>query len=436
MRLDHVAVLPTNTMIFDNHLLRDVSFEDYILRCFDFDCPPDSIVERTGLYHCLETESYWMETKSVHVKKETEGHIKTEVDPDGELLVELGGHKYPIDPEFSYGKQEAEIMSEQFTNPESTKASYEHHAIKAEPLDPGETNDSQPQSHKTYPTPAEIHGSAAFSLSTDIKSEKGKYNNYGPSHSPSGTFLKQEPSCSSIVSDRPSSFYNGHCSDQFYDGNISDQFYNSPYDCQRTKNDYFGVTSTDYQPYNVDCQMVIAQDTMTQPTSSAYCHTSSAYSQAPSAFCYTSSGYSHTSPINMPYPQTAPENEFSTRWTSAAQGLSTPIQYDRQMMVDCSRPIRKLKRGCRLWEFIRNLLMDPATNPSLIRWENRDEGTFKLMQSKTIAFMWGMKKGNRGMTYEKLSRAMRYYYRRQVFAPVLGKRLVYRFGPRAVGWKA
>ena len=45
-------------------LLRDVSFEDYILRCFDFDCPPDSIVERTGLYHCLETESYWMETKS------------------------------------------------------------------------------------------------------------------------------------------------------------------------------------------------------------------------------------------------------------------------------------------------------------------------------------------------------------------------------------
>jgi hypothetical protein len=70
--------------------------------------------------------------------------------------------------------------------------------------------------------------------------------------------------------------------------------------------------------------------------------------------------------------------------------------------------IFSVKRGCRLWEYIRNLLLDPRTNPSLIKWEDRKEGTFKLVQNKKIAFDWGWKKGNSDMSYEKLSRAMRY----------------------------
>ncbi|XP_045175764.2 uncharacterized protein LOC123536551 isoform X2 [Mercenaria mercenaria] len=96
---------------------------------------------------------------------------------------------------------------------------------------------------------------------------------------------------------------------------------------------------------------------------------------------------------------------------------------------------KKLKRGCRLWEYIRNLLLDPCTNPSLIKWEDRNEGTFKLVENKRIAYNWGMKKGNTDMSYEKLSRAMRYYYKKKIFQPVLGKRLVYKFGPCATGWK-
>ncbi|KAL4225508.1 mammary gland involution [Mactra antiquata] len=96
---------------------------------------------------------------------------------------------------------------------------------------------------------------------------------------------------------------------------------------------------------------------------------------------------------------------------------------------------KKLKRGCKLWEFIRNLLLNHDYNPSWIKWEDRNEGTFKLVQSKAIAHKWGMKKGNVDMTYEKLSRAMRYYYKKQVFQPVLGKRLIYKFGPRATGWR-
>lgn len=95
----------------------------------------------------------------------------------------------------------------------------------------------------------------------------------------------------------------------------------------------------------------------------------------------------------------------------------------------------KLKRNCRLWEYIRNLLLDPKTNPDLICWVDRAEGSFKLVNSKKIARIWGMKKGNENMNYEKLSRAIRHYYKRQVFLPVHGERLVYKFGPKAVGWK-
>jgi hypothetical protein len=45
------------------------------------------------------------------------------------------------------------------------------------------------------------------------------------------------------------------------------------------------------------------------------------------------------------------------------------------------------------------------------------------------------------MTYEKLSRAMRTYYEKQILVPVpktglYPKKLVYKFGPGAHGWSA
>ncbi|EEC02632.1 epithelium specific ets factor 3, ese3, putative, partial [Ixodes scapularis] len=89
----------------------------------------------------------------------------------------------------------------------------------------------------------------------------------------------------------------------------------------------------------------------------------------------------------------------------------------------------------KLWEFIRDLLLNPTTNPSLIRWERREDGIFKFVQSDKVAKMWGDRKQNPRMTYEKLSRAMRYYYKSQVLLPVFGRRLVYKFGPNATGWR-
>jgi len=41
--------------------------------------------------------------------------------------------------------------------------------------------------------------------------------------------------------------------------------------------------------------------------------------------------------------------------------------------------------------------------------------------------MWGQQKNRTNMTYEKLSRALRYYYRMNIIKKVSGKRLTYKY---------
>ncbi|CAG2065876.1 unnamed protein product [Timema podura] len=60
---------------------------------------------------------------------------------------------------------------------------------------------------------------------------------------------------------------------------------------------------------------------------------------------------------------------------------------------------------------------------------------FRFVHSEGVAKLWGTIKENPRMNYEKLSRAMRYYYKSKVLQPVLGRRLVYKFGPTAKGWR-
>uniref|UniRef100_F1KTA1 ETSous factor n=1 Tax=Ascaris suum TaxID=6253 RepID=F1KTA1_ASCSU len=96
-------------------------------------------------------------------------------------------------------------------------------------------------------------------------------------------------------------------------------------------------------------------------------------------------------------------------------------------------------KGNKLWEFIRDALKDPSTCPSVVRWEDPIEGVFRIVESEKLARLWGEKKNNQKMTYEKLSRAMRTYYEKQILVPVpktglYPKKLVYKFGPSAHGW--
>ena len=67
--------------------------------------------------------------------------------------------------------------------------------------------------------------------------------------------------------------------------------------------------------------------------------------------------------------------------------------------------------GRHLWEFVRDLLLAGDNGDKLaaeiIRWENRNEGIFRIVDSKQVAQLWGIRKRNKTMTYEKLSRALR-----------------------------
>ncbi|XP_076012914.1 ETS-related transcription factor Elf-3 [Genypterus blacodes] len=104
-------------------------------------------------------------------------------------------------------------------------------------------------------------------------------------------------------------------------------------------------------------------------------------------------------------------------------------------MYENPKKSKHAPRGTHLWEFIRDILIHPEKNQGLMKWEDRREGIFKFLKSEAVAQMWGQKKKNSSMTYEKLSRAMRYYYKREILERVDGRRLVYKFGKNSSGWK-
>ncbi|KAK3603945.1 hypothetical protein CHS0354_017123 [Potamilus streckersoni] len=78
------------------------------------------------------------------------------------------------------------------------------------------------------------------------------------------------------------------------------------------------------------------------------------------------------------------------------------------------------------------MLMNPVYNPQIVKWENHKEGVFRFVQSDAVAHLWGTLKCNEHMTYEKLSRAMRHYYKRGILERVEGRRLVYKFSMYAL----
>lgn len=73
-----------------------------------------------------------------------------------------------------------------------------------------------------------------------------------------------------------------------------------------------------------------------------------------------------------------------------------------------------------LWQFLLELLSD-ATNSAIIGWEGTN-GEFKLIDPDEVARKWGERKSKPNMNYDKLSRALRYYYDKNIMTKVHGKR--------------
>ena len=79
-----------------------------------------------------------------------------------------------------------------------------------------------------------------------------------------------------------------------------------------------------------------------------------------------------------------------------------------------------------LWHFLLELLEGTSADSACLAWENSD-GEFRVVDPDELARVWGRKKKKPNMTYDKLTRALRYYYERNILTKVAGKRYNYKF---------
>ncbi|KAK7505340.1 hypothetical protein BaRGS_00003502 [Batillaria attramentaria] len=97
----------------------------------------------------------------------------------------------------------------------------------------------------------------------------------------------------------------------------------------------------------------------------------------------------------------------------------------RNSCANHESPICHRSGQIQLWQFLLELLSDSA-NAGCITWEGTN-GEFKLVDPDEVARRWGERKSKPNMNYDKLSRALRYYYDKNIMTKVHGKRYAYKF---------
>ncbi|KAK7099176.1 uncharacterized protein [Littorina saxatilis] len=91
------------------------------------------------------------------------------------------------------------------------------------------------------------------------------------------------------------------------------------------------------------------------------------------------------------------------------------------------KPYCDSRRGAKknlLWKF---LLWVLDHQPDLAQWTDMRKGVFKFVDTARISTQWGQRKHKRDMTFEKLSRGIRHYYKRGLMERLSNTRLVYKF---------
>ncbi|NXH11189.1 ETV7 factor, partial [Bucco capensis] len=82
---------------------------------------------------------------------------------------------------------------------------------------------------------------------------------------------------------------------------------------------------------------------------------------------------------------------------------------------------------CRLlWDYVYQLLSDSRYEP-YIRWQDKEAKVFKVVNPTGLAQLWGNHKNRVNMTYEKMSRALRHYYKLNIIKKEPGQKLLFRF---------
>ncbi|XP_066014771.1 uncharacterized protein [Pocillopora verrucosa] len=80
-----------------------------------------------------------------------------------------------------------------------------------------------------------------------------------------------------------------------------------------------------------------------------------------------------------------------------------------------------------LWEFLLELLANDNLC-TIICWSRKEFKEFQLKRPEEVARRWGLlRRRRKGMNYEKLSRALRFYYGQGIIQKVPGQRFTYKF---------
>ncbi|XP_068162282.1 transcription factor ETV7 isoform X2 [Antennarius striatus] len=151
-----------------------------------------------------------------------------------------------------------------------------------------------------------------------------------------------------------------------------------------------------------------------------------------------------TSVINQPVPSAPLTNQplmFPTSLAPLSHSASTvkppkrcPPQTQEPLNLSSrekpSSPLCKANGRipeCRLlWDYVYQLLCDDRYQ-EYIRWEDRDSLVFKVVDPNGLARLWGNHKNRDNMTYEKMSRALRHYYKLNIIKKEPGQKLHFRF---------
>ncbi|KAK5848809.1 hypothetical protein PBY51_008501 [Eleginops maclovinus] len=89
-------------------------------------------------------------------------------------------------------------------------------------------------------------------------------------------------------------------------------------------------------------------------------------------------------------------------------------------------PIGRIADCRLLWDYVYQLLSD-SRYENYIRWEDTESKVFRIMDPNGLARLWGNHKNRTNMTYEKMSRALRHYYKLNIIRKEPGQRLLFRF---------
>ncbi|NXP82440.1 ETV7 factor, partial [Ramphastos sulfuratus] len=120
----------------------------------------------------------------------------------------------------------------------------------------------------------------------------------------------------------------------------------------------------------------------------------------------------HAEPLNLPHG--SPESSCRTdAICSSPTTLPAPVA---GKIADCRL----------LWDYVYQLLSDSRYEP-YIKWEDREAKVFRVVNPNGLAQLWGNHKNRVNMTYEKMSRALRHYYKLNIIRKEPGQKLLFRF---------